>query len=567
MRHLAFVFAALTAMTAASAQTLTLAQAPNNNGNVGGGIYFNLTVNQTLTINSIDYFCLNAGAGPFQSSFDMFVGPSTWVGQVSANPGPWVQVASSTPVTLPGAGVQTLLNGVLNPAGANPGTVTFAPGNYGIALRAVNHSWRYQGAGAAAVYITSSNADLTCVAGGASNAFLTAPSFAPRAITGAINYTLGGTPMPFAQRESYGAGCYLRTRSFYELWPSSTTVDLANTSMYLTFDPSTNRYAAITGGTTPIAAVTSPDLLLANDANTVITLTNSQPILYPGVGGPAATGTTVEMCSNGYVNLQGTNPAGTFNPTVNGFLTGTPRIGYWHDFDPSGISFTPPATGMSTHYDYDVATSAHLFTWKDCPDSFRGTLGAPTPVNNFQMAFFPNGDVEFRFGTLVLGGGQWPTLVGFSLGGNAVDPGSRDLTASFPFSTDGFDQAALKLVGSTNPILGQTVTLTTSGETAPGLGLTFVTLSDLPGLSPVGFDLGVIGAPGCVANVDINQGAGYVISNTLPGFTMDVPFAIPAGPLSILGASFYSQSLWLDPAQNAFGGVTSNAVRLKIGAF
>src|SRR5258707_1124511 len=96
----------------------------------------------------------------------------------------------------------------------------------------------------------------------------------------------------------------------------------------------------------------------------------------------------------------------------------------------------------------------------------------------------------------------------------------------------------------------------------------FVCLADLPPFSPVGLDLGVIGAPGCVANVDINQGVGTLITNIgppLPGMT--VAFPIPSGPLSILGLSFYCQSAWLDPTQNAGGMLTSNALRLRVGSF
>ena len=75
-----------------------------------------------------------------------------------------------------------------------------------------------------------------------------------------------------------------------------------------------------------------------------------------------------------------------------------------------------------------------------------------------------------------------------------------------------------------------------------------------------------LGAPGCVANVDVNAGVGFVISNLgapLPGLT--VPLSIPAGPPAIIGQSFYCQSAWLDATQNALGMITSNALRLIIG--
>src|SRR5690606_2133663 len=162
------------------------------------------------------------------------------------NPGPWILVATSTPVPVT-PGIDTTCVGVLGPAGPNPGTVTFPPGSYGIALQAVGHSWGYQNG---QFVFNAPGGEFSVTAGGASNAFLTLASFSPRTINGAITYTPGGTPMLFAQREPYGEGCYRNFRSFYELFPSSVFMDLSNTSMYLAYDSANNRYLA-TAGTTP----------------------------------------------------------------------------------------------------------------------------------------------------------------------------------------------------------------------------------------------------------------------------------------------------------------------------
>jgi hypothetical protein len=184
------------------------------------------------------------------------------------------------------------------------------------------------------------------------------------------------------------------------------------------------------------------------------------------------------------------------------------------------------------------------------------------------MAFFPNGDCEMRWGLMYQGcGGNCPTIVGFTPGGTSLDPGSIDLSAALPTSTASVDQPALLLTAGSNPVLGTTVNLTTSNATGLNIGVCFVGLSDLPPFSPVGLDLAVIGAPGCMANIDINVAVGNVISNLgVPFPGMNVPFPIPTA-LSIIGLSFYSQSVWLDPLQNAFGALTSNAVELKVGAF
>jgi hypothetical protein len=268
--------------------------------------------------------------------------------------------------------------------------------------------------------------------------------------------------------------------------------------------------------------------------------------------------TTVDMSSNGYVNLiSGVAPVTVGVPTVAAWLTSpSPRLGNNHDMNPTA--------GGDTHYDYDPVTGTHLFTWLNVPD-----FNIAATSNTFQLAFFGNGDVEFRWGAMsVSGGGAWPTLVGFTPGQNAADPGSRDITLSLPFSTSGVDQPPLSLVSDVNPVLNTTVNLTTGNATGLNLGICFVCLANLPPFSPTGLDLGIIGAPGCVANVDINQGIGQLITNLGPPFpSLTVPFQIPAGPLSIVGLSFYCQSAWLDATQNPAGILTSNALRLKVGSF
>jgi hypothetical protein len=223
----------------------------------------------------------------------------------------------------------------------------------------------------------------------------------------------------------------------------------------------------------------------------------------------------------------------------------------------------PSVVGGTTHYDYDTATSSHVFTWLNV-----ATRGIAATSNTFQMAFFGNGNVEFRWGVMSqAGGGGWPTLVGFTPGNGAADPGTIDITASLPFATAGVDQPALALTSNANPVLGTTVDLTLANVTGANLGLTFLSLGNLGPLSPAGLDLGIIGAPGCVANIDLNSAVGFLVSN-IPGLgTLTTPFAIPANQLALIGVQLYAQSAWLDATQNAAGITTSNAVRLGIGSF
>jgi hypothetical protein len=555
------ILPALAVAAIAQSGTLALATGGTNQGNPNGGIYFDVTFNTVVTLDSINYFASPASAAG-NSSFEIYVGPSTWVGNVAVNPGVWTLVGTSTPVMQPG-GVLTPITGVINPAGPNPGTVTFEPGTYGIALKAVGHSWRYSNA---ATLTTFSDPFVSAKLGGASNAFLTLPTFSPRVMDGALNYTIGGTPMPFAQRAPYGPGCYAKYQSFYELFPNTAVgFDMSMKSMYMTFDPSGNRYSSVVGGTVAVVPPASPNLVHGDNANIIINLepiASPQPILFPTASGIGIATSTVEMCSNLYVNLQGSTAA-LANPTVTAWLTGLAvRLGNHHDVNPTA--------GGSTHYEYDVGLGQHRFTWLNVPD-----FNIAATSNTFQIVFFANSDVEFRWGAMSLsGGGGWPTLIGFTTGNGALDPGNIDLSAAIaatpPLATENVDRHPLTLVADVNPIIGATVNLTTSQQTGLSVGLLFIGIADLGPLSPAGLDLGFLGAPGCVVNVNTSPSISPLIDNL--GGSMTVPFAIPPNPV-FYGTQLFSQAIWLDPlAQNQFFGpglglLSSNAVKLKIGGF
>ena len=556
---------ALATLTAtAAAQTLDTGLTANNGGNVGGGLYFNLTVNTTLTITALDCWVGTATAAG-NASWELWLGPSTYVNNVT-NPGLWTLVGTTTPVAATGGVYQKLSNLVVNPV-PQIAAVTLGPGTYGFAFKSVGCSNGYtNGTGCTGTGLPGSctnthfaDANLVMDGGAAQNLFLSGGIFSPRMFAGAIHYTLGGTPIQFGVREPYGAGCYKKAQSFYEFYPSSTVVDQSNTSMYLTYDAGNNVYHA-TGGFNPMITPVSANLALGDDQNLAIPLLGGQPIIYPGVGGTAIQLTSVEMSSNGYITLDGTNLATQFNGSPALLLTGQPRIGNWLDMDPTGATGTVPG---SCHYDYDTGTGQHIFTWLNCELS-----GIASAFNSFQIGFFANGDVEFRWGTMSqAGGGQWPTLIGFSPGIAAYDPGSTDISVSLPFSTQSVDQAPLAVSVSASPVINTTVSVDTTGETSLGIGLCYLTLSDLPPFSPVGLDLAIIGAPSCFANVDINSGVGNIISNLgLPGLSMSVALPIP-NQASLAGASVYCQSIWLDAAQNAAGILASNAVHLTVGSF
>jgi len=83
-----------------SAQSvLTTLTGGTNFGNNGGGIYFDLQVNTTVTLTRFDFLCgSNTVAGT--GTLDVYVGPSTFVGNVN-NAALWTLVGSVTAPVAP----------------------------------------------------------------------------------------------------------------------------------------------------------------------------------------------------------------------------------------------------------------------------------------------------------------------------------------------------------------------------------------------------------------------------------------------------------------------------------
>ena len=74
-------------------------------------------------------------------------------------------------------------------------------------------------------------------------------------------------------------------------------------------------------------------------------------------------------------------------------------------------------------------------------------------------------------------------------------------------------------------------------------------------------DLGIIGMPGCDANVDIvNAVLDFVVGSP----TATRAFALPATP-ALSGQTAYSQSLVVAAGVNPLGGLTTNGVALLLG--
>jgi hypothetical protein len=341
----------------------------------------------------------------------------------------------------------------------------------------------------------------------------------------------GGTP---ATSTNYGAGCYLASKSFYELFGTASAFDLDNLRMSLV--RSGNFYIAQAGGVFVPPPVSAAILPLGDDSVTTVTLNG--PFSYPG----GAT-STLEVCSNGFVSVATGNGAPT-TPTAAAWLAGTqPRWGTWHDFDPS------PTAGGKVKF-HQSATVAYV-TWDGVFD-----YNTTTP-STWQLQFDRStGRVTYAWQTMSRQGNAF--LVGYAAAAPSLDLGSRDLSATLPATFRTSEENLQPLALNTNlPVLGSTLTLTiTNSPTASTLG---VLVESFVQRDP-GLDLGAFGLPDCrqylnadVTNIVLLNGGQGAFQQNLPNVS------------AFLGLRLFAQGFAFAPGANAAGVLTSNGVALVLG--
>jgi hypothetical protein len=338
---------------------------------------------------------------------------------------------------------------------------------------------------------------------------------------------------------SYGSGCYSSTASFYENIATAAAFDLGNTSVLLT--PNANGGYDVTPGSNNYFTPVSADLGLGDDG---LSAGLALPFTLNFPGGNTG---FIQICANGYVLLQnGTSGFGDWSPTSGELLSQGPRIcPAWHDWA-SGA-----AGAGAVEFDVDPSNTAAYVTYDGI-----GEFSAAS-ASTFQVAFFSNGQIEFRYQSIAPINNTF--ITGFSSGGGAADPGSIDISTSMPFSTAPFT-LALGTSVSANPVAGSVVNLTTNNIPASSL-LTGQVLSF--GQVNPGTDLGTIGAPGCLQLIDLSLSSTIVLVGSPSVSTaLTIPTAV-----SWLGAVVYTQSVSLVPGVNAAGALTSNGVAMTIGAF
>ena len=177
-------------LTAQSGSLFTTS-ANNGGGALGGAIYFDLAVTNDLTITSLDLNCIG---GPRTTVRVYAVPGATHVGNERGGAAFWGSPLATGNITT----VQPI--GTLSSC---PLTLPLTAGAYAVAIVSdAGHAYT-NGNGTNQNY---SNADLSLMAGSASNIPFAGSVFVPRVWNGRINYTLGASGT-IASATKAGSGC------------------------------------------------------------------------------------------------------------------------------------------------------------------------------------------------------------------------------------------------------------------------------------------------------------------------------------------------------------------------
>ncbi len=541
MQSLLPLAAGLLAVATSAQSPLMMPFNPENGLGTGSQIFFDLNV---LDPNGVTITALDVATGSAVGTLgtvEVWTTPGTFVGN-EQSPLVWT-LAATGPVEARGAGQPS-------PACLAAGAF-LAQGTYGVAVRHVGIDLDYTGLGATLPPISSaSTAELTLQAGKSqSTPFVSAPINA-RVFNGNIYYNVGNVPGqpcggPLGTKVTYGEGCYNLTTSWYELFAQLSGFDLAGTAGSETVIGGVQSGGAwtVTSSTSAWFAPTGTQVL--SNATTPAALTDdtmSGPLTLPFTFNfPGGSTNVIHANVNGFVVLGSTTATtGDFSPTPAELHSGDPRLfPLWGDWHAGANLTTNPASGV--YFDVDPSGQTVYVTWLDVADRRGAVPAAGTTSVNFQLAISANGNIEYRYreatpvtpaptsGNVIVGASKG------NVGGNSFDAGSRDLSASLPFTTDAVDQFGLKL-DSNPPRLGQNWVLTTTNiEAISTIGATFFGTQQVdPGL-----DLTFIGAPGCSAytNADIG-GLTFLVSNGMGQVIVEVPL----NPV-LVGQSFSAQSV------------------------
>ena len=350
-----------------------------------------------------------------------------------------------------------------------------------------------------------------------------------------------------ASNVNYGTGCGSQYSAFYELFQTSPAASAQLSNSTVTLLPTGTSYLMTYAAGNTVVAPTAAASVLALSDDTQVAVTLSTAFAYPG-----GTTTQLQVCSNGFVSIPPGNGV-PYQPTGAAFLGFAQNCwAAFHDFYPNDPN------GTSGQIKFEEAGGVAYITW-DNVESYP-----PTVVNTSTVQFQFNlstGVVNIAFGTVDAVGGssfgdQW--LVGYAPGSATLDPGSRSLATALPLVLPTADVPALALACAPNPVIGNTLTWTTSNIPASAsLSLLMVSLAQVnPGLP-------VPGTNGCFQLVDLTTAVSYLqLGNPSATTSLSIP-----NNTGLSGLPIACQAIALDPAANLLGAITSNGVSSVIGTF
>ena len=368
----------------------------------------------------------------------------------------------------------------------------------------------------------------------------TAVTFTPNAGGG---YDVLPTPCVPATHTSYGSGCYNVSATWYELFGTS-SFDLSNSSIRMT--PNGFGGYDMAPGSASFFTHTVAGLAQGDDVVTAVTL----PAAFNYPGGST---TSIGVCSNGYIWMQGTNTLADFSPSAAELFSNPARLcPAWCDLLPDG------ATNVANVFaEADVVNNKFYVTWLNVP-----TFTTPGTVTMQVELDLTSGAVEYRYQGCTIPASA--TITGWTPGSplSVIDPGTRDISTTLAggFSTKSTENRPLTLAGSPTPVIGSPITYTTSN--VPGTALFNLLIVSLGEQTPP-IDLAPAGAPGCPLLVTLGAFFSFPSAGS-PTTSAIVP--LPADP-TLAGGTLYCQSFTIDPASNAAGVITSNGVRSRLNTF
>lgn len=492
----------------------------------GTVVYFDLDVHSGVQINQLDVNFY--GAAGLQVYVDVWVRNGTHVGNNTSNSG-WTLAGTSATVASSGRNLPTPTTF------ATP--IVLQPGLHGIAVQHWGTGAAYT-AGTAVGNIYASTAEMDFREGGSANP----PIFggtqnSPRVMNCSIHYQpLGG----FAAAAPYGSGCggVAEYSSYYQNFGAA-SFDLGGATGNVrtiahTAVPGVG-YVALPGGNnwfTPQSA----NLNLADES-----VSAALPLGFtftPPTGTPT---TQIWVCDNGYIWLNAAGRA-DFTPGANELLGEGARL------CPLWISLRP--TSGSITFDTDPTNGVAYVTWLGVPEG--SSSGAAVDM---QVALYQNGDFEFRYGAETIGAlSSTFSLVGYSPGNGALDPGNTDISASLPIFTRP-DQVVPDLsLSSTRPVEGQTMAITIDDIPAgTAVGVMVVSFQQfLPGLQPFP------GLGSCFLFAGLQSRVLFLSAGSSHNLSLPIPTAV------MRGRSAYAQAITLSPNVNPFGVATSNGMAWTI---